>query len=75
MNARLPGPPETVPIDLRDRPAWLKGIVLAKPGVIFEDEATGERLRLLPTGQLEPVLAGGLPRPGCAHSTSRKGER
>lgn len=64
-------PAGTVPLDLRDRPAWLAGIVLARPGVIFEYEGTGERLRLLADGRLEPVVAGGHPRPGAAHATAR----
>lgn len=71
MTGRLPTPFETVPIDLRDRPAWMKGIVLGIPGIIFEDEGTGERLRLMPDGSLEPILPGGTPRPGCAHATAR----
>ncbi len=67
---RLPSPLATV--ELRDRPPWLRGIVLALPGIIFEYEATGERLRLLADGTLEPVLPGGYPRPGCAHATARE---
>jgi hypothetical protein len=70
VNARLPIPVGTVPIDLRDRPAWLRGIVLAAPGIIFEDEASGARLRVMPDGSLEEIVAGGHPRPGCAHSTA-----
>jgi hypothetical protein len=68
-------PAGTVPLDLRDRPAWLAGIVLARPGVIFEDEGTGERLRLLGDGRLEPVVAGGHPRPGASHATATTAPR
>lgn len=70
MSAPLPSPLGTVPIDLRDRPDWLRGIVLARPGLIFEDEATGERIRVLDDGRLETVRPGGYPRPGCAHATA-----
>ncbi len=69
MTARLPGRLPTV--EVRDRPAWLRGVVLALPGTIFESEA-GERLRLLEDGTLEPLLAGGHPRPGAAHATATR---
>lgn len=68
MTART----EPVPLDLRDRPAWLVGITRAAPGVIFEDEGTGERLRLLTDGRLESILPGGYPRPGATHATARQ---
>ncbi len=71
MTTRLPGPLDCVPLDLRDRPAWLKGVVLAMPGLVFVNEATGETLRLLEDGSLEPVLPGGRPGGICAHSTTR----
>jgi hypothetical protein len=50
----------------------MRGIVLGIPGIIFEDEATGERLRLLPDGTLEPIIPGGYPRPGVSHATARE---
>jgi hypothetical protein len=53
--------PRTVALDLRDRPEWMLGIVLAVPGLVLEDEASGER-----------VQPGGHPRPGCAHATARR---
>lgn len=62
--------PKTVAIDLRDRPAWMLGIVLAQPGLVLEDEATGERIRVLEDGHLERLLAGGRPGGVCAHSTA-----
>lgn len=65
-----PFPAGTVPLDPRDRPAWLAGVVLARPGIIFEDEASGDRVRLLADGRLERVVAGGYPRPGAAHATA-----
>jgi len=55
VTERLPSPPSTVPIDLRDRPAWMLGIVLARPGTIFENPESGERLQLAPDGSLKPV--------------------
>jgi hypothetical protein len=70
MTGRLPTPFETVPIDLRDRPDWLRGIVLAKPGLVFLNEATGEQLRVRADGGLEPVLPGGRPGGVCAHATA-----
>lgn len=61
----------TVPIALRDRPAWLSGIVLACPGTVFEDEATGERVRVLADGRLDSVVPGGYPRPPVAPAYAR----
>jgi hypothetical protein len=67
-----PMPLETVPIDLRDRPGWLRGIVLARPGLVFLNEETGEQLRVGPRGELEAVLPGGRPGGTSAHSTATR---
>lgn len=64
-------PAGTVLSELRDRPAWFAGIVLPRPGTIFDDEATGERARVLADGRLVPV---GYPRPRVTASASRTKE-
>ena len=55
-------PPRTVEIDLRARQAFpfMRGIVLAVPGVIVQDEASGIRVRVLEDGSLEEL--GEVPR-------------
>jgi ribosomal protein L12E/L44/L45/RPP1/RPP2 len=62
-----------IAIDLRDRERFpfMRGIVLMA-GVIVEDQASGVRVRVLPDGSLEELLAGGHPRPGAAHATARR---
>jgi hypothetical protein len=74
MTARLPAPFPTVAIKLSDRARFpfMRGIVLAMPGVIVEDEASGTRVRVLPDGSLAEILPGGQARPGCAHATARE---
>ena len=51
--------PRTVAIDLRARAAYpfMAGIVLAVPGVIVEDEASGVRVRVLENGSLDELNA------------------
>lgn len=72
---RIVSPPTfltaTIPLDVRDRPAWLSSVARARPGTVFEDEATGERVRVLADGRLDSVVPGGYPRPGVAHATAR----
>ncbi len=67
----LPSDGRTRVVALSDPPSWLRGIVLAPPGVIFENEH-GDRLRLLDDGTLDPILAGGHARPGAAHATTTR---
>jgi hypothetical protein len=52
-------PPRTVAIDLYARRAYpfMDGIVLAVPGLIVEDEASGVRVRVLENGSLEEIGA------------------
>jgi hypothetical protein len=61
-----------VAINLTDRPDWMRGIVLALPGLIVEDEGSGERIRVQDDGRLERLLPGGHPRPGAAHATATR---
>ncbi|WP_041453471.1 hypothetical protein [Anaeromyxobacter dehalogenans] len=61
-------PPRTVAIDLRARRAypWMAGIVLAIPGVIVEDEASGTRVKVREDGGLDELVAPGHPQHGAA---------
>ncbi len=51
-------------------PPFMAGIVLAVPGIVIEDDATGARVVVLPDGRLEHLHPGGHPRPGTAHATA-----
>lgn len=63
-----------VAVDTEARRAhpWLRGIVYALPGLVLLDETSGEAVRVLDDGTLEPVHPGGYPRPGAAHSTATR---
>ena len=56
----LPHRRRPVVVNLQDRARfpWMQGIVLAVPGIIFEHEASGIRVRILPDGSLEEITAG-----------------
>jgi hypothetical protein len=65
-------PFRVVPIDPAARQSWdvLRAIAYALPGTVLVG-ADGQALRILDDGRVEPVLAGGHPRPGAAHATAR----
>lgn len=46
------------------------GVARLPAGAIVLGDA-GERYRVTPEGDVEELLPGGMPRPGCAHATAR----
>ena len=61
MNAPTFRKPRTVAIDLRAREAypWMLGVVLAIPGLVLVDEASGVCVRVREDGGLDEI--GGIP--------------